>query len=81
MTSALILYLTLVVVLAALLVTHAALVVRLLRERELGAGTKAVGAIPPVTPFIAWNIGARVGPVVWLVLAVGYVALAIAANT
>ena len=76
-TPALILYVALTLVLAALIVTHAALVLRVVRDRGL---RHAWAALPPATPVVAWRTGARVGPVVWGTLLVGYAILLIAAH-
>lgn len=80
MTSALLTYLALVAVFAALLVTHAVLVVRVLRSHGVHAAGKALAVVPPVTPFVAWLAGARVGAVVWIVLLLGYGVLLFVAN-
>lgn len=76
-TPALILYLALTVVFAAWIVAHAALVLGVIRRSGL---RRAWAALPPVTPVVAWRAGARVGPVVWSVLLVGYAVLLIAAH-
>lgn len=80
MGSALATYLALVGVFAALLVTHAVLVVRVLRSRGVRATGKALAIVPPVTPVVAWRAGARVGAVVWIVLLLGYAVLLAVAN-
>lgn len=77
MTPALGLYLALTVVLAALIVTHAALALRVVRRRGLRS---AWAALPPITPVIAWRTGARAGAVFWGILFVGYATLLVAAH-
>ncbi len=77
---ALALYLSLVLTFAALVVTHAALVVRVVRTRGLEPARKALAALPPATPIVAWRAGARVGPVLWTALALAYAVLVVIAN-
>jgi hypothetical protein len=77
LTPALGLYLALTVVLAALIVTHAVLALRVLRRLGL---RRAWAALPPVTPVVAWQTGARAGAVLWGVLFVGYATLLVAAH-
>lgn len=77
LTPALGLYLALTVVLAALIVTHAVLALRVLRRQGL---RRAWAALPPVTPVIAWQTGAKPGALLWGVLFVGYAVLLVAAH-
>ena len=77
LTPALGLYLALTLVLAALLVTHTALAIRVLRRLGLA---RAWAALPPVTPVMAWRTGAKAGAVLWAVLFVGYATLLVAAH-
>ena len=80
MSPALVLYVALTVTLAAWIVAHAALVLRVLRARAMAPGRRALALIPPATPVLAWKSGIRGGVVVWSVLLVAYLALQVAAQ-
>jgi hypothetical protein len=60
------------VMLAALLVTHLAVAWSAIRAEETKRVWKWLAIVPPLTPYAAWTAGKRVGPVLWVVLAVGY---------
>lgn len=80
MSPALILYIALTVTLAAWIVAHAALLLRVLRRRTLAGRTRALALIPPATPILAWQSGMRAGVVVWALLLAVYVGLQVAAQ-
>jgi len=80
MSPSLALYIALTVTLAAWIVAHAALVLRVLRVRAMAPGRRALALIPPATPVLAWKSGIRTGVIVWSVLLLAYVALQVAAQ-
>lgn len=80
MSPALVLYVGLTLALAAFIVAHAALTLRVLRDRSLTARQRALALVPPVTPVVAWKSGIRAGVILWSVLMAVYVGLQIAAQ-
>jgi len=75
MTHELVLLIVLVVVLAAFMVVHFAVLFRALAAKNMRLGVRLTALVPPVAPVIAWLGGARALPVIWAVLLAGYVAL------
>jgi hypothetical protein len=65
----------LVLVGAAWLLCHAALLMRAARNPSLPTWLRWLGWLPPLTPVAGWLGGARVGAVLWTALAVAYLAL------
>ena len=76
MSGDLALLLAIVLVGAAVLVAHLAILLRALRS-SLPGKWKLLALIPVVTPVASWRGGARVGPILWGVLLVAYVVLRI----
>ncbi len=64
-----------IVVGAALLVAHLAVLVQALGARELAAKYRLLALVPPLAPVVAWIGGRRAAPIAWLVLLVTYVVL------
>jgi hypothetical protein len=64
-----------VVVGAAALTVHTAVLWQVVRSRELAPRWRWVALFPPATPVVAWMAGRRVGPVAWAVVVGAYVAL------
>lgn len=71
MGSAFWLLIAAIVLFAAFLLAHLALVARILRS-DLPVGWKWASLIPLVTPVAAWKAERRVGLIVWAVFLIGY---------
>ncbi len=54
------------------LIAHAGVLARALRSRE---PYRWVALFPPAAPIVAWRAGARLWPLLWLLLVVVYVTL------
>jgi hypothetical protein len=64
-----------VLVLAAWIVAHVALLLRVLRVTEITTRQRWFALLPLVTPVLAWQLGKRRHVVLWVCLVVLYVAL------
>lgn len=60
---------------AAVLVAHAALLVAVLRAERATMLERVLALLPPALPIVGWKIGLRAGPIVWTVLVAGYLIL------
>ncbi len=60
---------------AAWLFAHVVTLVRVLGSKDVPERWKWGSLLPPVAPFVAWQYGIRIPPVLWMVLAVAYVVL------
>ena len=65
----------LVVLAASFVVLHLALGLRVVRARGLALPWRLLVWLPPFTPVAAFVAGARLGAVLWVVLAAGYLVL------
>jgi hypothetical protein len=64
-----------VLVLAAWIVTHVALLVRVLRVTEITTRQRWFALVPIVTPFLGWRFGKRGHALLWALWMTAYVAL------
>ncbi len=60
---------------AAFLVTHLAVLRTAIRARDLPVGVRLLALLPPLAPFIAWLAGRRSTPVLWVLFLLIYVGL------
>lgn len=60
---------------AALLVVHAAMLVAVLRAERAATLDRVLGLVPPLLPIVGWRVGLRLLPVFWGVLLVAYLIL------
>jgi len=72
MTPELRLLLSLIAVGAGWMLVHLMLLVRATRAPRLARGLRWLAWLPPAAPVVAWLAGARVLPVMWVVLAAIY---------
>lgn len=64
-----------IVVGAAILVVHVAVLRQALNAASIPRRRRLWAFVPIVAPLMAWVDGRRVGPIAWVVLVVGYVVL------
>ena len=76
--NALILLVVAIVLFAALLVSHAALLLAVFRSEE-STGLKALSLFPLATPVLAWRAKATKRVIAWAVLLVAYVVVRVVA--
>lgn len=65
----------LVIVLAAWIVTHVALLVRTLGVSEITSPQRWMAWLPVTTPYVGWKLGKKRHAVLWGLLMVLYLAL------
>jgi hypothetical protein len=60
---------------AAWLMTHVALLLRAAGARHVSSWLRLLVLVPPLAPVVGIRVGARVASYAWCVLAAGYIAL------
>lgn len=60
---------------AAILVAHAAMLSAVWRAERATALLRGLAFVPPLLPIVGWRVGLRFLPVVWAVLCVAYLIL------
>lgn len=63
---------------AVALVTHAAVLLAVLRAPELSRAWRLCALLPPITPVAAWRCGRRAAAIAWCVAVAVYVVIRIA---
>ena len=60
---------------AAFVVTHLAVLRTAWKARGLALGVRLLALLPPLAPFVAWMAGRRATPVLWVALVLTYIGL------